>query len=156
MSGIATKKNVGHLVAGRTARTGVAPALIVAAGAGDNALIVGSIVDTIGFESAVLVVPCRASLGAAETLSLAVQIEESGDGVAFDAPVVLQASAVLLTGGGGGTDEAGMLKLNLDELGNRKRFARIGVTPDLSAGGVDTAIVEPGLLLGGAEVLPAS
>lgn len=154
MSGIATKKNVGHLVAGRTAVTVVAPALIVAAGAGDNTLIVGAGIDTQGFESGILIVAARAALDAAETLSLAVQIEESADNSSWDAPEVLQASAALITAVGA-ANYAGVLKLNLDELGNRKRYVRLGVTPDLSRGATDTAVVIPSVLLGGAERLPA-
>lgn len=154
MSGIATKKNVGHLVAGRAAVTAVTPALIVAAGAGDNTLIVGSVIDTQGFESGVLLVPARAALDASETLSIAVQIEESADGSTFEAPEVLQASAALITAVGAG-NYTDVLKLDLNELGNRKRYVRLGVTPDLSRAATDTAVVVPTVLLGGAERLPA-
>ena len=154
MSGIATKKNVGHLVAGRAAAAAIAPALITAGGSGDNVLVVGDVIDTLGFESAVLTGTGRAALLDTESLDIAVQIEESGDGSSFDAPEVLQASTVLILADSTTNFEA-VLKLDLNELGNRKRFVRIGVTPNLSRGATDTAIVLSSLLLGGAERLPA-
>ncbi|MCK5713345.1 MAG: hypothetical protein KAI25_11555, partial [Hyphomicrobiaceae bacterium] len=67
---------------------------------------------------------------------------------------VLQASAALLTATGAGS-YTDVLKLDLNELGNRKRYVRLGVTPDLSRAATDTAVVVPTVLLGGAEVLPA-
>ena len=129
------------------------PLVIVAAGAGDGVAQTGPAIDRLCCESGVLAVSFQASLAAAETLSLAVSVEESEDNVSYDAPVVLHASAVVATGAGGGSQEAGVLEID-ENLRPRKRYVRYTITPDLSAGATDTAVYAAALVLGGCSELP--
>ena len=138
--GSSVQQDIGAMIDGVTGMVAKAPALIVAGGAGDNVLRVGSIIDRQSFYSCVLTVAAEAALADGETLSLAVQIEESTDGSSFDTPEVLQASTILLSSSGG-TNEIGVLEIDVN-LNVRKQFVRFGVTPDLSRGATDTAAVQ--------------
>lgn len=141
-----------------TAGTG-APKVIVAASADDDTKIIGETINrmTYGMPVAgVLEISTYYSLADTETLSLAVEIQESADGSAWDTAVALQAETVLVTASGatvGGTKHSTKLF-----LGDRKQYIRFNVTPDLSAGATDTASLSANLLMFGAwssKLLPA-
>jgi len=134
---------------------------LVAAGAGDNTEVTGPTIDRYGasgvqrYASAVLSVGTRAVLAAAATLSLRLRYQESADGAAWDAAVELYAPTVVSTGGGGGSTEQTVTETKMD-LSARKRYLRFLVTPDLSAGGADTAEFVAQCVLGGGHTLPAT
>ncbi len=124
-----------------------------AGGAGDNTELVGEILDRQGYESCMIAVPYKAALGTAESLSLALTVEESLDGVTFDAAAVLLASTAVATQAAAGTcQDVYFLKVNLSGVGApRKRYLRFNLTPNLSRANTDTAILSALVILGGAQ-----
>lgn len=131
---------------------GAASAL--AAGAGDNTEVDGVYIDRQGFMSATLVIGAVATLAAAATLSLAHNLQHDADGTGAGTDFgVVTGATVRLTGGGGGTTERIAIAVRYN-LATAMRYVRAQFTPNLSAGGTDTAIVAAILLLGGADELP--
>ena len=132
-------------------------ASITAGGAGDNTEVDGDFHDRQGFLSCLLIIAFEAVLGAAETLSIAANLQDANDdqgaGVADFGDAL--ASAVVATGGAGGTTERGVATLKAD-LSAARQFVRAQFTPDLSAGAADTAIVVGVLVFGGADEIPTS
>lgn len=115
-----------------------------AGGAGDNTEVDGpwfdrKPADRGPFGSVKLVIAYRATLTAAATLSLAVNLQDatsSGGAAAADFGKPF-AKAVVATGGAGGTTEVGTVEFDFDVTPARE-FIRAQVTPDLSAGATDT------------------
>lgn len=137
-----------------------APELIVAAGAGDNTAITGNTINrqTYGMpQSCLLAVSYYANIADGETLSLAVEIQESADGTTWDTAEAIQAStAVQSPSGSAFTD--GAVKTYKVYLGDRKQYVRFNCTPNFSASGTDTGVVQGVAVLGGAwnnAALPA-
>lgn len=133
-----------------------AKAEAVAAGAGDNTEVNGPYFAHEGFLSAKLIIAYECVLQAAATLSLAHNLQDAttiaGAGVAdFGAVTALTVRA---TGDTGGSTERGVVEVDYD-LTTARGFLRVQVTPDLSAGGTDTADVIAIVVLGGADTLPA-
>lgn len=126
-----------------------------AAGSGDDTKVTGNTIDLSGFRSGTIAIPYSATLQQDETLSMAVEIQESDDGTSWDTAEELQASAVEATGDTGGSTETGIVRI-ADNFEGRKRYVRVNVTPDLSASGTDTAFWTAVLVQGGAEELPAA
>lgn len=124
---------------------------IVTAGATeDGQKVTGSSIDCLGFDSAAFVLAARATLAASETLSIAVEIQESSDNSTWDTAVALQASTALLTDSGSGSTIEDELEIAVD-LSGRKRYVRFNVTPTMSAGSTDTANWSALAILGGAR-----
>lgn len=146
-----------------TAQSLILPTVATAAGAGDNTKITGLTIDR-GVnlpKTAKVCIVSRSTLAAAATLSLAAEIQESADGSSWDTAVGLVIGAgtagaltVVQAGGAGGTFHT-VTELGLNLL-NRKRYFRINVTPDLSAGATDTASVSGVAVLAGHDVIPNS
>lgn len=142
---------------GATNTAGV-PILVVAGGAGDDVANVGATIDRSLLDypdSCVATILGLMSLGAADTLLLAVEIQESSDGSSFDSAEVLQAATLAATGGGGGTDENFAVKFDID-LRSRKQFFRINFTPDLTAANTDTGFAVCHIATGGHSPTPHS
>ena len=128
-----------------------APELLVAAGAGDNTQIVGNTINrqTYGMpQSLLVVVSSYLNLADTETLSLAVEIQESADGSSWDTAVAIDAATVVKTASGAFTD--GQTNTYKVYLGDRKQYFRINVTPNFSAGSTDTGTVHVSGVLAGA------
>ena len=124
-----------------TASSGAAQ-IITAAGGDDGVKIIGETInrDTFGMPaSALLQTACYYNLADTETLSLAVEIQESADGSSWDTAEVLQAATVFVTASGATT--AGDVHTTRVGLTGRKQYVRFNCTPDLSASGTDTAVV---------------
>jgi len=140
-----------------SSETAGAPALIVAAGAGDATKVTGQsinrLVNGAMANSAQISTAFLAALTAAKTLSLAHEIQESADGSSWDAAEVLQAATVVETGAGNkrGTHAPAALALDLTK---RKQYFRVNVTPDLSNTATDTATFHTQAVLAGFDVLP--
>ena len=146
--------NAGALMAGRF---GLAGFTITAGGTGDNAEVNGAFIDRRGFNSLKVLVPFTATLGDAQTLSLAANVQsaadDSGAGAADYGEAL--ASAVQATGGTGGSTETGVLELDYD-LSGCGPFVRVQFTPDLSAANTDTASLGAVYVLAGATENPVS
>jgi hypothetical protein len=125
--------------------------------AGATAAITGLTIDraAIGWpESAVVAIPFSATLGAANTASLAYTFQSSqADNMGSPATIVAAEAAVVATGGGGGTTESGMIEVNVS-LRGAGRYVRLNITPTLSAANTDTVRVVGSVIFGGANRLP--
>lgn len=132
----------------------------VAGGTGDNTKVTGATIDRKNgnnglYMSALLSYGCRAVLQAAETLKLALELQESADGSNWDTAEVVYATTTVLTGPGGGGTVVGVKQTSFD-LSSRKRYVRFNHTPDLSASGTDTFEVIGQVALAGSNLLPAA
>lgn len=126
----------------------------VAAGTGDATAVSGPCIDVSGYESAKFVITYKTTLGAAETLTFAVEYQQvDTDATAFETAVVVKAATVAKTG----AVTAGIGTVEYDiPLHDKKRYFTINFTPNLSASGTDTAVFSGVLLLTGANKNPVS
>lgn len=157
MPNMSLQKNIGGYVkafAGGASENSGAASLITAAGTGDNAEVTGQTIDRDGYDSAVVSIAYLATLADTESISFAVDIQESSDGSSWDTAEELQAATTAVTSSGG-TNEHGVVELDVN-LSGRKQYVRFNVTPNLSAGATDTALFATTVILGGASTLPAS
>lgn len=130
----------------------------VAAGAGDATESSGPWVQRPHrAQSAKLVIAFEAVLAEDETLSIAANAQDaadsSGTGAADFGDAI--ASAVVATGGTGGSTERGVVGLDLN-LAGAAEYLRSQVTPNLSAGATDTLRLTAVWIFGGLEKLPAA
>lgn len=145
---------IGDLIVARRAS---ANAAATAGGSGDNTEVVGVIIDraAIGWpQSCLVVIPFTATLAAADTLSIAWDID-SGDASNLAGADVLEAATatVVAAGPSGGGTVTGELtaKVNLAGAG---RYLRLNFTPDLSRANTDTAALSSVIVFGGMDRLP--
>lgn len=124
-----------------------------AGGSGDNTKVTGQTINRQGFLSGVLAVAFKATLAEDETVSFAVEVQESADGSNWGTAEVLQAATVAATGDTGGSTEYGVVEIN-ENLKGRKKYVRYNITPDLSATTTDTLTWGATFVLGGADVKP--
>lgn len=139
---------------GGCTNTAGAPIIVVAAGAGDAVANTGASIDRLGYDSCVVTYTSLAALANTKTLSLACEYQTSADNSTWATAVALQASAVVATGSGSGTNESAVTEFDLD-LRPLPRYIRFNFTPDLSATGTDEAITTCSVQLGGATIVPA-
>ncbi|AUN31953.1 hypothetical protein [Niveispirillum cyanobacteriorum] len=123
-----------------------------AGGSGDNTAANGATINVSTFpsgrqESVAFLIPARAVLAAAATLTVSAKIQTSDDGSGW-VDVVAPTTVLTLTGGSGGTTETGVGKIgvSLEYCGT---YVRVVVTPDLSAANTDTASVSSVAVFGG-------
>lgn len=121
----------------------------VAAGAGDNTKVTGQSINRLGFGSCKVAIAYKAVLAEDETLSWAIEVQESADGSSWDTAEVIKAATVASTGGTGGTTNYGTVEYD-DDLTGRKEYVRYNPTPDLSASATDTVHWGANAVLGGA------
>lgn len=127
---------------------------ITAAGSGDNTKVTGATIDTLDFHSAKVSIAYKTTLGTADTLSFAIELQESDDDSSWDTAEVIQALTVVETGAA--TAENGVREYRVDLQGNgqaRKRYIRFNITPDLSASGTDTVVAAATCELAGKRVV---
>lgn len=162
---MAATKNIGALLD----LAGPVAAHAIAAGLGDNIETDGADVDRLPkgldvaerFDSAVVAAFVRATLAATETATVTITIQDAPEdattpdtaGTYADVAAALQPTALVLTGGGGGTTETGVIDHNI-RLSGLRRFVRIQVLIDLSAGVTDIGSYGAGWVLGGPQVMP--
>lgn len=129
----------------------------VAAGTGDATESSGVYVDRAGKESVKVVIAWEAVLAEDATLTLAGNLQDatdsSGTGVA-DYGTAL-ASAVVATGGTGGSTERGVTEYSVN-LEGANQYIRSQVTPDLSAANTDTLRLTVLFVFPGGESYPAA
>ena len=94
-----------------------------------------------------------ATLAQDETLSFAVEYQDSADGSTWNTAVAMQASTVAATGGTGGSNESFVVELDLD-MSDLSRYVRFNVTPACSAASADVAVWSAAAVFGGADILP--
>lgn len=126
---------------------------ITAAGTGDNTKVNGATLDTLGYLDAVVVLNWKTTLASSETLSFALELQESDDGSTWDTAEVVQALTAVETGAQ--TASYGSKEYLVDLQGRdkaRKRYIRFNVTPDLSASGTDTVNAAGSVRLGAKQV----
>lgn len=127
-----------------------------AGGSGDATKITGDSIDRNQsggpFESAVVHINWRTTLASAETLTLAIEVQESADNSSWDTAVALQAATVVSTGVQTALD--GVTEYDDVDFYKRKRYVRYNVTPNMSASGTDTTLLAYGAILGGAARPP--
>jgi hypothetical protein len=117
-----------------------------AAGSGDNTEVDGAVIDrkhpTEGglAMSAKLMLPFTTTLGGAETLKFAVQVQSGAlaDGSDMADYGTGIATTTVATGDSGGSTETGVAEVDID-LSGAGRYVRVQPTPNLSASGTDTA-----------------
>ena len=136
-----------------------APALIVAAAGLDNLKFLGEKIDRKdgtgpGLANSVAIsTGWNASLTDTKTLSLAHEIQESDDdGVSWDTAEVIEAATVQRTATAT-TEYKGIDEHDLDLMA-RKRWYRINVTLDMSAGATDEASFRTHAVQGGYDQIP--
>lgn len=119
-------------------------ASVTAGGSGDATEIVGSTIDLTALasrpSSVVFDIPCRAVLGATQTLVVAGKIQQSVDGSTWT-DVTASATLLTLTGGSGGTTEVGVARLSCDLMRPDCLYIRARFTPDLNRANTDTAVI---------------
>lgn len=147
------QRNIGFLLA-----TAVACAMTeaTAGGAGDNAAITGETVDRFDKgtpESAVLCLSWAATLAEGETLTLTFTVETGAEDDLSDAATLVTDTVVAATGPAGGGSLSGTLNIDVAVRAGG-RYCRANVTPDLSAGDTDTAVVGGVWIFGGMDRLP--
>jgi hypothetical protein len=147
-------RDIGSLV---TVQRAIANTSLTAAGTGDNTAVVGAIHDRAAIgspQSAVLAIPFTATLAATATLTISGTVEHAEAANMSGAATLQTISAtVVATGPAGGGTVTGCLEVSVPLMGAR-RHLRANITPDLSAGGTDTAAVSGVFVFGGATRLP--
>lgn len=146
-------RSIGDLV---KAKRAAANSTATAGGTGDNTEVAGVIIDraAIGFpQSALVVIPYTATLGAGESLSLAYDVESGEASNLSDAtPVQAATSAVIASSVGGGT-VTGEFTVDVP-LAGAGRYVRLNYTPNLSRANTDTAALSSVIVFGGMDRLP--
>ncbi len=137
--------------------------VITAAAGNDNVEVDGNFVSRKGANSSEvplsgkLIISFTAVLDATETLTIAANLQDAVDaagllvadyGDAF-------ASAIVATGGGGGTTERGVVEIDVD-LSAARGFIRDQITADLSRGATDTVAISSIFVLSGENRAPAT
>ena len=134
-----------------------APLAIIAAGTGDNTAVTGATINRVDgnslAHSAKVSLIGLAALANTETLSVAIEEQQSADGSSWDTATVVEATTVVATGTG--SNENFVREFDVD-LEGKKQYVRYNFTPNLSAGATDTAIVASCVSLGGYDVTPRS
>lgn len=108
-----------------------------AGGSGDNTKVTGDSLIKTGYDSCLLAILGTLTVADGETLSYAVEIQDSADGSSWNTATVLKSSTVVHTSDGGDTDQSFTVPLNVD-VSQYDKYIRYNITPDLSASGTDT------------------
>lgn len=133
---------------------------LTAGGSGDATEVVGSTISIAALAkrptSVVFDIPCRAVLGATQTLVVVGKIEQSVDGSTWT-DVTASATLLTLTGGAGGTTESGVARVGADLIRANCNFVRVRATPDLNRANTDTAVMGAGVAeFGGLDEEPGN
>jgi hypothetical protein len=142
-----------------SARVASANTSITAGGAGDNTAITGSSIDRAQFGApplcADLLLQFDATLAQAATLTLkTVKVQDSADGSTWADYVTFTDPGVVATGPTGGGNVTGVTRLGVN-LSSARRYVRAVFTPDLSAGGTDTAKLLAAFVFAGFDAIPS-
>ena len=109
-----------------------------AGGSGDNTKVTGDTLEKTGYDSCLLAILGTMTIADGESLSYAVEIQDSADNSTWNTATVLKAStAVKAFNGSSATDQSFTVPLNVD-ISQYDKYIRFNITPDLSASGTDT------------------
>jgi len=111
---------------------------IVAGSGTDNVDTTGVSIDSTGFNSGLVSVGYSTALGAAATLSLRLQVQESDDNVSWTDAETLVATSIVVTATDAGTYTG--VSTFADNVASRKKYIRYNVLADLSRANTDTAM----------------
>lgn len=111
---------------------------VVAAGAGDNVEVDGPWIEVAGRPGISIVFNVRDTLTAAETLTIAANLQDATDSVGTGVADFGTALAATVVNTGAATDARVTLKWDINIEGARD-WIRLQFTPNLSAGAADTA-----------------
>ena len=133
---------------------------VTANGGGDGAEVDGDSIDrqALGsmMESVDVVIHGNTTLESGETLTIALNLQDSADDSTFaDFGTAVAATTVKDAAGGGLTAVGFELESSFDIRG-AERYIRVQMTPDLSWTGTDTALIEGVIVFGGAATQPAA
>lgn len=133
---------------------------LTAGGSGDATEVVGPSISIAALAkrptSVVFDIPCRATLGATNTLVVVGKIEQSVDGSTWT-DVTASATLLTLTGGAGGTTESGVARVGADLIRANCNFVRVRATPDLNRANTDVAVMGAGVAeFGGLDEEPGN
>lgn len=113
----------------------------------------GASVDTMGYETAMIVFEAGAISGAPSATSIAVTLQESADGSTNWGNALDNTGTVI----GGTITAAGILLARIEGLGlNRKRFLRAVETTTFTGGTSPAVLVHANILLGRGLEMPAN
>ena len=129
----------------------------VAAGTGDNTELTSAAIDRMaagatGYQAAVLAIAYRTTVAASQTLQLTVKIADSADGSTFSSDTTLVNAVDIETGVV--TAKDAVYRLDLGAL-PRRRYLRVKLTLNLTAGATDVFVYGAFVELFGADRLPA-
>lgn len=157
MSDIVFNRNVGALVTLRKLGTALA---WTSGGTGDGTAHGGAVIDREEFalsgalpDSALFGVAYDATLGSGASLTIALDIQDSADGVNFS-DYSKQAAGTYGTGASGGSVVAGQANFAVN-LTSARRYLKANFTPTLTRGGTDTGIATMVGVFGGFDRLAA-
>lgn len=122
----------------------------------DNVEQDGAYVDTQGYDHVTLKLTVKAVLAEGETATINMNAQTDADGTGTGTDFGTAATAVVLTGGSGGSTETAIVEIPLNlVVSTALRYIRGQFTVDGSASGTDTWIACLDYILGGANKLPA-
>jgi len=133
---------------------------VTGGGSGDASEVSGGWVNRGVKKSAKVILTYTATLAEGETLTLASNVQDatdsSGTGAAdYGDSDESYSSAVVATGGTGGSTETGTVEYDID-LAGANGYIQTQFTPTMSATTADTAVVAATIVLGGADEYPVS
>jgi len=149
-------RDIGEEILAKNAILGTA---VLAAGTGDATEINGSTINRAAlgslFSSCKLAVHGNTTLASGATLTITANMQDSADGATW-ADYGTAFATTTVKDAAGGALTAVVFEAFLDnDLRGARQYIRAQVTPNLSAGATDTAMVQATLILGGPEEYPA-
>jgi hypothetical protein len=108
-----------------------------AASTGDNTKVTGDSIIKSGYDACLLSILGTLTVADTETLSFAVEIQDSADGASWNTATSLKSATVVHTSSGGDTDQSFTVPLEVD-VSDYDEYIRFNITPDLSASSTDT------------------
>lgn len=149
---ISQQRDIGAYIEGKSALLG---SQVVAGAGGDGLEQDGYWNDRSRRLSGVLMITFTAVLAEDATLSIGANLQDASDSAGTGAADFGDAiaSAVVATGGSGGSTEIGTVELDVD-LSGADAFVRGQITPTLSAASIDTVDISAVLVLSGGDEYP--
>ena len=133
---------------------------VTAAGSGAATEIDGDGIDrqALGsmMESVDVVIHGNVTMASGETLSIALNLQDSATDGSYSDFGTAVASVVVKTATGGALTAAGFEFESSFDIRGAERWMRVQVTPDLGRAGTDTALIEGVIVFGGAATQPAA
>lgn len=135
-----------------TGKYGNASTNVTAGGGADGTAINGNAIDLSAMdkpESLTAFLPLAATLAATQTLTTTFKWQVSADGSSGWTDLTGKSGTLdVLTGASGGSTEVAVSKTTLDlNFSEMLRYVRLVLTPTMSAGSTDTAVISPAAIV---------